>query len=55
ELISALFSDVNPIPVKQAMNYMGWQVGSCRMPLCDMEDAGAIALLNVLKKYDLVK
>ena len=55
ELISALFSDVNPIPVKQAMNYMGWQVGSCRMPLCDMEDAGAIALLNVLKKYDLIK
>ena len=55
ELISALFSDVNPIPVKQAMNYMGWQVGSCRMPLCDMEDAGAIALLNVLKKYDLVQ
>ena len=53
DLIHALFSDVNPIPVKQAMNYMNMQVGSCRMPLCDMEDASAIALLNVLKKYRL--
>ncbi len=35
-LINALFSDVNPIPVKQAMNLMGLDVGPCRLPLYPM-------------------
>lgn len=39
-LIKALFSEVNPIPVKAAMNMMGFHVGSLRMPLTEMEDAG---------------
>ncbi|HBP38426.1 MAG TPA: 4-hydroxy-tetrahydrodipicolinate synthase [Clostridiales bacterium] len=34
-LIKAMFCDVNPIPIKAALNMMGYQVGSCRMPLCD--------------------
>ncbi|MDR0222022.1 MAG: 4-hydroxy-tetrahydrodipicolinate synthase [Oscillospiraceae bacterium] len=34
-----LFIDVNPIPVKAAMNLMGKNVGGCRLPLCDMESA----------------
>lgn len=38
-LISALFSEVNPIPVKAAMNLMGFEVGSLRSPLTPMEDA----------------
>lgn len=38
-LIQALFSEVNPIPVKAAMNMMGYQVGSLRMPLTEMEDS----------------
>lgn len=38
-LCKALFSEVNPIPVKAAMNMMGYQVGSLRMPLTEMEDA----------------
>lgn len=38
-LIRALFSEVNPIPVKAAMNMMGYHVGSLRMPLTEMEDA----------------
>lgn len=37
-LISALFSDVNPIPVKEAMNLMGLEVGPCRLPLFPMTD-----------------
>ncbi len=37
-LIQALFCEVNPIPVKAAMNMMGYQVGSLRMPLTEMED-----------------
>ena len=34
-LINALFSEVNPIPVKTAMNLMGMNVGPLRMPLCE--------------------
>ena len=36
-LIDALFCEVNPIPVKAAMNMMGWEAGPLRMPLTDME------------------
>ena len=55
ELISALFSDVNPIPVKQALNYMGFNAGSCRLPLCDMSDSAKAQLLDVMKRYGLAK
>jgi len=39
ELMNALFIEVNPVPVKTAMNLMGWDVGPLRMPLCEMSDA----------------
>ena len=52
-LCKALFSDVNPIPVKEALNILGWDIGSCRMPLCDMSDEGKAKLAEVLKQYDL--
>ncbi len=55
DLINALFSDVNPIPVKEAMNLMGMEVGDCRMPLDTMSDAGHAALKDVLVRYGLVK
>ena len=45
-LINALFSEVNPIPVKAAMNMMGFEVGPLRMPLTEMEPAHQ----EVLKK-----
>ncbi len=38
-LINALFSEVNPIPVKEAMNLLGMQVGPCRLPLVPMSSA----------------
>lgn len=38
DLINNLFSDVNPIPVKEALNMMGFAAGPCRMPLCEMDD-----------------
>ncbi len=38
DLINNLFSDVNPIPVKEALNMMGFPAGPCRMPLCEMDD-----------------
>lgn len=52
-LVKALFSDVNPIPVKEALNILGWDIGQCRMPLCEMSKQGRDALNEVLKTYDL--
>ncbi len=54
DLINALFSDVNPIPVKEAMNIMGMNLGPCRLPLVPMSDAKREALKNELKKVDLI-
>ena len=54
-LIRALFSEVNPIPVKKALNLMGMEVGPMRMPLTEMEEAHAQVLLAELKKVGLVK
>lgn len=54
-LINALFSDVNPIPVKEALNIMGFAAGPCRLPLVPMSDAKREALTDELKKVGLVK
>lgn len=54
ELINNLFIDVNPIPVKEAMNLMGKQAGECRMPLARMEDAKIETLKASLKKFGLM-
>lgn len=48
-VIHALFSEVNPIPVKAAMNMLGFNVGSLRMPLSEMEDAHKEVLRQALK------
>lgn len=53
-LINALFSDVNPIPVKMALNMMGFDAGPLRLPLCDMSAAGAEKLRGILKEYKLI-
>lgn len=55
ELMNNLFIDVNPIPVKEAMNLMGIKAGECRLPLIKMEDAKIEILRNTMKKYGLVK
>ncbi len=54
ELMKALFSDVNPIPVKEAMNQMGLSVGPCRLPLVPMKEEGKSQITAVLKKYGLI-
>lgn len=54
DLIEALFLDVNPIPVKQAMRAMGYAVGPCRLPLCDMDPTNAEKLYCALKNYGLI-
>lgn len=52
-LIKALFSEVNPIPVKAAMNLMGKEVGPLRMPLSEMEAANKAVLAEEMKKFGL--
>lgn len=54
ELIKALFIEVNPIPIKEAMNQMGMNVGKCRMPLVGMEEANKDILIQALKNYGLI-
>lgn len=51
ELIKALFCEVNPIPVKTALNWMGKQVGPLRLPLTDMEQEQEQALIHILQKH----
>lgn len=48
DLINALFLEVNPIPVKMAMRFLGWDVGGLRMPLCDMTDAHVAQLKQAM-------
>ena len=55
ELVDALFCEVNPIPVKTALNLMGMEVGPLRMPLCEMEEANLNKLKTALKNYGLIK
>ena len=54
DLVKALFSDVNPIPVKAAMNLMGWNVGHCRMPLIDMAPEAEEKLAQVMRSHGLI-
>lgn len=53
-LIKALFCDVNPIPVKEAMNLMGMEVGECRLPLLKPEESKTELIRSELKKFGLV-
>ena len=52
-LIHALFSEVNPIPVKAAMNLMGKEVGPLRMPLTEMEEEHKEALKKIMIEFGL--
>lgn len=54
KLVNSLFCEVNPIPVKQALNIMGYEVGGYRMPLIEMEDENVSYLRDEMKKYGLI-
>lgn len=54
DLDKALFMDVNPIPVKEALNIMGFNAGECRLPLCSMSDEMKAKLKAVMSKLGLV-
>ena len=54
DLCNDLFIDVNPIPVKEALNMMGMNAGPCRMPLYEMTDAAKDKLAATLAKHGLL-
>jgi len=54
DLCNDLFVDVNPIPVKAAMNLMGKGVGPCRLPLCEMNETALGKLRATLARHGLV-
>lgn len=53
-LVEKLFCEVNPIPVKKAMNLMGMEVGGLRMPLTELTPENAQKLENAMKVYGLL-
>lgn len=54
-LINALFCEVNPIPVKAALNLMGKEVGSLRLPLTEMEPQNQEKLAKAMREYGILK
>ena len=54
ELTSAMFCEVNPIPVKKACSYLGYGDGTVRLPLTMMEDQNAERLYNAMRELNLV-
>lgn len=54
ELVRQLFAEVNPIPVKAAMNLMGRKVGPLRLPLCEMEEEHRRELKEAMRGYGLL-
>ena len=53
EFCDAMFCDVNPIPVKTALNLLGWEVGPLRLPLCEPEEAVTDRIRRTLERYGL--
>lgn len=53
-LLSALFREVNPIPVKTALGLMGWNVGGLRLPLCEMSAGDLVILSAALEERGLI-
>ncbi len=54
ELCNALFCEVNPIPVKKALNLMGKKAGSLRMPLTDMEEGNVPRLEKAMRNFGIL-
>ena len=52
-LVDALFSEVNPIPVKTALNLMGYEVGPLRAPMSEMGQANVAKLAQAMKEYGI--
>lgn len=53
-LSDAMFCDVNPIPVKHAMNLLGWEAGKCRLPLVEPGDAQKAKIEQTMRMHGLL-
>ncbi len=53
--VKSLFSEVNPIPCKKAMQLMGFDVGIPRMPLTEMEPETTAKMAELMRKLKLIK
>lgn len=53
-LVKALFSEVNPIPVKEALNIMGYNFGIPRLPLTEITDKNRDTLISEMRKLSLI-
>ena len=53
-LVDALFSEVNPIPVKKAMQLMGHEVGPLRMPLTELTEGNTVKLAKAMKEFGII-
>ena len=54
DFINALFCEVNPVPVKEAMNMLGMNVGGFRLPLCEMEESNRSKLKKTMENVGLL-
>ena len=54
-LSDALFCEVNPIPIKYAMNLLGWEAGECRLPLVEPSEAHQAQIENTLRAAGLIQ
>ena len=55
DFIDSLFLEVNPIPIKTAMNLLGWNVGGLRLPLCEMHPGKAEMLRSAMENIGLLR
>lgn len=55
DLCNVLFCDVNPIPVKAAMNLLGYSAGECRLPLVSASEANLAKIRSTLSEYGLLQ
>lgn len=53
ELVNALFLETNPVPVKEAMNFLGYEVGNCRLPLGTMNESNRARLTDILTAHEV--
>ena len=51
DLINTLFFETNPIPIKEAVRQIGFDVGKCRLPLVDVDEEGQIRISKSLENY----
>ena len=53
-LVEKLFCEVNPIPVKAALNMLGWKPGPLRLPMTPMEEANKARLVQAMKDFGII-